>query len=59
MNNSKRTTHAQACGQQVAGKALTQSQYQLRTRSEAMAVHAASIVVARMMDGARPVIGNQ
>jgi hypothetical protein len=38
-------------------KGQTQPQYQ--QLKLAMDVHAASIVVARMMDGVRPVIGNQ
>jgi hypothetical protein len=50
----KPSSNAQGCGGQVATKPSTQSQYQPRTLSGAMDVHAASVVVVRMMDGAKP-----
>jgi hypothetical protein len=43
----------------AATKASTQPQYQPRTLSGAMDVHAASIVAIRMMDGVEPVISGQ
>ena len=48
----KQTNISQACGEQVASKAQSQPQYaQLKL---ALGVHAASIVVVRMLDGAKP-----
>jgi hypothetical protein len=46
------TTNAQACGAQVASEASTQPQYQ--QIKLALDVHAASMVVGRMIDGAKP-----
>ena len=43
--------NAEACGAQVASEASTQPQYQ--QIKLAMDVHAASIVVGRMIDGAK------
>jgi|SRR6516164_384387 transposase len=51
MNNYKRSSNSQACGEQVASEGLTQPQYQ--QLKLAMDVHAASIVVVRMIDGAK------
>ena len=51
MNHSQTTNSAQACGAQVASEAPTQPQYQ--QIKLAMDVHAASIVVGRMIDGAK------
>jgi hypothetical protein len=52
MNHSQTTNSAQACGAQVASEAPTQPQYQ--QIKLALDVHAASIVVGRMIDGAKP-----
>jgi len=57
MRNHKTSSTAQACGAQVASKTSsveisTQPQYQ--QIKLALDVHAASIVVARMVDGAKP-----
>lgn len=52
MNQSKLSNNSQACGEQVASKAPGQPVYeQIKL---AMDVHAASIVVVRMIDGAQP-----
>lgn len=51
MNHSQTTNSAQACGAQVASEAPTQPQHQ--QIKLAMDVHAASIVVGRMIDGAK------
>ena len=52
MNTYKASSKAQPCGAQVAGEVSTQPQYlQIKL---AMDVHAASIVVGRMIDGAKP-----
>jgi transposase len=48
----KSRSNAQACGAQVASKASPQPQF--RQIKLAMDVHAASIVVVRMVDGAKP-----
>ena len=53
LNNSKTASNAQACGEQVASKASTQPHYQPRTLSGAMDVHAASILVVLMLEGAK------
>jgi len=45
-------TNAQACGAQVASEASTRPQYQ--QIKLALDVHAASIVVVRMVEGAKP-----
>ena len=52
MNTHKRSSNAQVCGEQVASEVSTQPQYQ--QIKLALDVHAASIVVGRMMDGAKP-----
>ncbi len=52
MNTYKRSSNSHACGEQVASKATTGPQYQ--QIKLALDVHAASIVVVRMMDGAKP-----
>ena len=52
MSTYKPSSKAQACGAQVASEASTQPQYQ--QIKLAMDVHAASIVVGRMIDGAKP-----
>ncbi len=54
MNNSPTTNNAQACGAQVANNTATQPQYQ--QIKLALDVPAASIVVVRMLDGAKPII---
>ena len=51
MTHSQTTNNAPACGAQVASEAPTQPQYQ--QIKLALDVHAASIVVGRMMDGAK------
>ena len=52
MNSYEPSCNSQACGEQVASKAQNQPQYaQLKL---ALDVHAASIVVVRMLDGAKP-----
>ena len=52
MNKYKLSSNSQACGEQGASKAQNQPQYaQLKL---ALDVHAASIVVVRMLDGAKP-----
>ena len=52
MNTYKASSKAQPCGAQVADEVSTQPQYlQIKL---AMDVHAASIVVGRMIDGAKP-----
>ena len=51
MNHSQTTNSAQACGAQVASEAPTQPQHQqIKLATD---VHAASIVVGRMIDGAK------
>jgi hypothetical protein len=52
MNTYKQSSKAQACGAQVASPTATQPQYQ--QLKLAMDVHAATIVVVRMIDGAKP-----
>ena len=52
MKPYKQSFNAQACGAQVASEASTQPQYQ--QIKLAMDVHAARVVVVRMMDGAKP-----
>jgi len=52
MNTHKRSSNSHACGEQVASKAQPQHQYQ--QIKLALDVHAASIVVGRMVDGAKP-----
>ena len=52
MNTSRDRSNAQACGAQVASEASTQPQHQ--QIKLALDVHAASIVVSRMVDGAKP-----
>ena len=52
MNTYRDRSNAQACGAQVASKAQPQHQYQ--QIKLALDVHAASIVVGRMVDGAKP-----
>jgi transposase len=52
MNTYRDGSNAQACGAQVASEASTQTPYQ--QIKLALDVHAASIVVVRMMDGAKP-----
>jgi len=52
MNTYRDRSNAQACGAQVASEASTQPQIQ--QIKLALDVHAASIVVGRMMDGAKP-----
>jgi hypothetical protein len=52
MNTSKPSSNAQACAAQVASEASPQPPYQ--QIKLALDVHAASIVVVRMMDGAKP-----
>lgn len=52
MNTHKRRSNAQACGAPVASKATTGPQYQ--QIKLALDVHAASIVVGRIIDGAKP-----
>jgi transposase len=52
MNTYRNRSNAQACGAQVASEASTQPQYQLIKL--ALDVHAASIVVVRMVEGAKP-----
>jgi len=54
MNNSQTTNNAQACGAQVAGNISTHTQAQHQQIKLAMDVHAASIAVVRMTDGAKP-----
>src|SRR5512136_2862141 len=52
MNQSKLSSNSQVCGEQVASKGQAQAAYQ--QLELAMDVHAASIVVVRMVDGAKP-----
>ena len=52
MRIDKSRSNAQACGAQAASGASTQPQYQ--QIKLALDVHAASIVVGRMIDGAKP-----
>ena len=52
MNTNKQSSNAQACEEQVASKPQSQPQYQ--QLKLAMDVHAATIVVVRMLDGAKP-----
>jgi hypothetical protein len=52
MNTYKLSSNSQACGEQVASKA--QNQPQSAQLKLALDVHAASIVVVRMLDGAKP-----
>jgi len=54
MNTHKRSANSQACGEQVASEASTPPQPQYQQIKLALDVHAASIVVGRMMDGAKP-----
>ena len=52
MNTYKQRSNAQACGAQVASETVTQPAYQ--QIKLALDVHAASVVVVRMVDGAKP-----
>ena len=52
MNTYKLSSNSQACGEQVASKVQPQPQYQ--QLKLALDVQAASIVVVRMLDGAKP-----
>ena len=52
MNTYRSRSNAQACGAQVASEASAQTPYQ--QIKLALDVHAASIVVVRMIDGAKP-----
>ena len=52
MNKHKRSSTAQACGAQVASETPAQPPHQ--QIKLALDVHAASVVVARMIDGAKP-----
>src|SRR5262245_57304370 len=52
MNKHESSPSAQACGVQVASEGSTQPQYQ--QIKLALDVHAGSIVVVRMVDGAKP-----
>jgi len=52
MNNTKLSSNSQVCGEQVASKAPTQPVCQ--QLKLALDVHAASIVVVRMVEGAKP-----
>jgi hypothetical protein len=53
MNTHKQGSNSRACGEQVASEAhKTRPQY--RQIKLAMDVHPASIVVVRMVDGAKP-----
>ena len=52
MNTNKRSSNSQACGEQVASKAQSQAAYQ--QIKLALDVHAATVVVVRMLDGAKP-----
>ena len=52
MRIHKSRFNSHACGEQVANKATTGPQYQ--QIKLALDVHAASIVVVRMIDGAKP-----
>jgi len=58
MNDSKLSNNSQVCGEQVASKASVASQAAGQPVYQqvklAMDVHAASIVVVRMVDGAKP-----
>lgn len=54
MNTHKRSFNSQARGEQVASEASTQPQPQYQQIKLALDVHAASIVVGRMIDGANP-----
>ena len=56
MKTHKRSSNAQACGAQVASKVITQGSSPPRCQQIKLAldVHAASIVVSRMVDGAKP-----
>src|SRR5579883_3337549 len=49
---NKSSSNSQACGEQVASKVATQPQFQ--QIKLALDVHAASVVVVRMIDGAKP-----
>ena len=52
MNTYQRRFNSQACGEQVASETVTQPAYQ--QIKLALDVHAASIVVVCMVDGAKP-----
>lgn len=52
MTNKQRSSNSQACGEQVASKAQLKCPW--RQIKLALDVHAASIVVVRMVDGAQP-----
>ena len=52
MHNHKTSSNSQACGEQVASETAPQPQYQ--QIQLALDVHAASLVVARRIDGAKP-----
>jgi hypothetical protein len=52
MSNHKSSSTAQVCEVQVADETGAEPQYQSRKPSGALDVHAASIVVARMVEGA-------
>ena len=54
MLTHKPSSNAQACGEQVANKASTQTGYQPRMLSGAMDVDAACRVAVSLMGGARP-----
>ncbi len=54
MCSHKRSSNAQACGAQVASEGSTLAQAQHQQIQLALDVHAASIVVSRMVDGAKP-----
>ncbi len=52
LNTNKYSSNSQACGEQVASKAQRQAAYpQIKL---ALDVHAATVVVVRMLDGAKP-----
>jgi len=54
MRKHKARSNAQACGEQVASEASSPGQPQYQQIKLALDVHAASIVVGRMIDGAKP-----
>jgi hypothetical protein len=54
MRNDKSRSNSQACGEQVASEVSTPAQPQYQQIKLALDVHAASIVVGRMIDGAKP-----
>jgi hypothetical protein len=57
MDTYRAPFNSEARGEQVVIKASTQPQYQ--QLKLAMDVHAASIVVVRMMDGAKPPVSRE